>query len=98
MIAPNMREYDYFLYTGIDEYGQSALDETVKGKVKMSINLTSQAIQDNILYKDCSYLGLTFDKSIDDTYVIKYGNDKLKVKYINPTGRYNQVFMEYMNG
>ena len=93
MITTDMRNYDYFIYGDKDNYGQDTLSEEVKGSVKMCINLTSQSTQDNIKYKDCTYMGLTKDKSIDDTYVIQYGKEKLKVLYVNPKGRYKQVFM-----
>ena len=93
-----MRVYEYYQLGAVDEYGQNTLANEVKGTIKMAINTTSQSIQDNILYKDCNYIGLTQDKSVNDTYVIKYGNDKLKVNYINPKGRYIQVFMVNTNG
>lgn len=96
MIATDMREYNYFTYGDKDGYGQAQLSKEIQGSIKMSINTTSQGVQDNILYKDCSYLGLTFDKSIDDTFVIQYGNEKLKVLYVNKKGRYTQVFMRNM--
>ena len=58
----------------------------------MCIDITSQSIQDNINYAGSQYLGLTF-ANIDDTYVIKYGDQMLKVLYVNPMGRLKQVFM-----
>ena len=33
------------------------------------------------------------DKAVNESYVIQYGNTKLKVKYVNPIGRYTQVFL-----
>lgn len=92
MINTNMRLYDYYLYGEDNGYGQSVLSNDPKGKIKMAINLTSQSIQDNINYKNSQYVGLTLS-SIDDKYVIQYGDMKLKVLYINPTGRYKQVFL-----
>lgn len=96
MINSNMREYNYFLYSDDNGYGQSVLSKEVKGTVKMSITNTSTSTQDNILYKDASYLGLTLDRAVDDTYVIEYGKERLKVLYIVPQGRYRQVFMKYL--
>lgn len=92
MINTDMRKYDYFTYGELDRYGQASLSETVKGAVKMAINNTSTSIQDNILYKEATYIGLT-QSPIDDTYVIKYGDEKLKVLYVIPKGRFKQVFM-----
>lgn len=96
MITTDMRLYDYFTYGEDNGYGMPQLSETPKGKIKMVINISSQSTQDNILYKDCSYVGLTHDANVDDTYVIQYENSKLKVLYINPKGRYKQVFLKEM--
>lgn len=96
MINTDMNLYDYFTFGDDDGYGQPALSTEPKGQIKMSINISSQSIQDNILYKDCSYVGLTHDANVDDTYVIKYGEGKLKVLYVNPKGRLKQVFLKEM--
>lgn len=95
MIVADMRTYDYFTYGDNDGYGQPTLSETVQGSIKMAINTTSQSVQDNINYKDASYIGLTL-ASVDDTYVIQYGDEKLKVLYVQPKGRFKQVFMGEM--
>lgn len=94
-----MKEYNYFLYSSEpDVYGQTTLikdengEPAVQGTIKIAINNTSTAIQDNIRYKDASYIGLTH-QSIDDTYVIQYGDERLKVLYVNSQGRYKQVFL-----
>lgn len=92
MINANMRNYDYFTFGEEDSYGQPQLSSQVQGQVKMAINITSQSVQDNINYKEAAYMGLTYFL-LDDTYVIQYGDKKLKVLYVNPLGRYNQVFM-----
>ena len=42
MVNSNMREYNYFLYTDNDGYGQSGVTEEVQGTVKMSINLNTR--------------------------------------------------------
>lgn len=91
-----MRTYNYFTFGDDNGYGQPTLSDVPHGTIKMAINITSQSTQDNILYKDGSYIGLTFDNSVNDTYVIQYGETKLKVLYVNPKGRYKQVFMGEM--
>lgn len=92
MINSTMREYTYYTYGQLDEYGQEQLTETAQGTIKMAIATTSQSIQDNINYKGANYIGLTHDAKVKDTYVIQYGNERLKVLYITP-GRLNQVYM-----
>lgn len=96
MIYSDMRNYDYYLYTGNDGYGQPQITEGVQGAVKMAIYTTSQSLQQNILYKNCSYVGLTNDAEIDDKYVILYEGQRLKVLYVLPRGRYYQVFLSRM--
>lgn len=96
MITAEMRAYDYFTLGDKDAYGQPQVSSEVKGTIKMNINISSQSVQDNINYKDCSYVGLTTDKSVNDKMIIKYGQEKLKVQYINPKGRFIQVFLKLM--
>lgn len=92
MIANDMRIYNYFTLGDKNEYGQRTISTTPTGVIKMAINLSSQSIQDNINYKDCRYVGLTH-ANVDDTYIIQYGEERLKVLYVNPKGRYKQVFL-----
>lgn len=94
MINAAMRTYNYHTLGAIDAYGQPQLSENV-GSIKMAINITSQSIQDNALYKDASYIGLT-KADVTDAFVIQYGEERLKVLYVNPLGRYNQVFLKEM--
>lgn len=96
MINADMRSYNYFTIGEKDAYGQPQMpgaDTTPDGQIKMAINTSSQSIQDNIKYKDCSYIGLTHAE-VKDTYVIEYGKERLKVLYVNTKGRLNQVFMK----
>lgn len=92
MITTDQRLYDYFLYEDPDAYGQAQLSHDPKGQVKMAIYTTSQSIQENINYKSANYIGLT-TSLLDDSYVIQYGDEKLKVLYVMPKGRMKQVFL-----
>lgn len=97
MIYSKMRQYDYWLISVNEEYGQEvmpAAEETAAGKVKLSIYPTSTGTQDNILYANCSYVGFTFDAEINDKYVIAYNTERLKVMYIQTAGRMRQVFLK----
>ena len=96
MINADMRSYNYFTIGAKDSYGQPQMpekDAAPVGQIKMAINTSSPGTQDNVKYKDCSYIGLTHAE-VDDTYIIQYGKERLKVLYINPMGRYTQVFMK----
>ena len=96
MINTTMHYYDYFTLGAKNEYGQQEPFSYPTGSIKMSINLTSQSIQDNINYSGSQYIGLTFAE-VNDTYVIQYGEKRLKVLYVNPLGRMKQVFLSEYN-
>ena len=95
MINTAMRFYDYFTLGELDEYGQLQQPDytTPKGIVKMAINISSQSIQDNIRYQDATYIGLTH-ADVNDTYIIDFKGEKLKVLYVNDMGRLKQVFLK----
>jgi hypothetical protein len=93
MINTNFRTYDYFTFGELNEYGQPVLSKEKQGSVKMAITTTSQSIQDNILYTNASYMGLTHDKNVNDKYVIDYNGTKLKVLYVSPQGRLRACFL-----
>lgn len=96
MINTDARLYNYFTLGSGDEYGQPQMpskNAAPEGQVKMAINLTSQSVQDNVNYKDAQYVGLTY-AAITDKYIIEYGDERLKVLYVNPMGRMKQVFMQ----
>lgn len=99
MINSNMRAYDYYLLGDSNGYGQITLirDEEAKpvkqGEVNISITNLTKSVTEDLRYSDASYIGLTHDKSIKDTYVIQYGSELLKVKYVITGGRYTQVFL-----
>lgn len=95
MINANMREYDYYLYSDKDGYGQPTLSKEVQGTIKISIDTTTQDTQDNVNYREARYIGLTH-ADVTDKFVIQYGNEKIKVLYVQPKGRYKQVFMGNM--
>lgn len=91
-----MRLYNYFTIGDLDAYGQPqtpTLESTPVGQIKMAINITSQSVQDNINYNDANYIGLTLAE-VDETYFVKYEEELLKVLYINPKGRFKQVFLQ----
>ena len=96
MINATMRNYDYFTFGERNEYGQETLSTEVQGKIKLAIYTLSNTIGANINYKDATYIALTHNKEINDRFVIQYGEEKLKVLYTIPMGRYIQVFLAEM--
>lgn len=93
MINSTFRIYDYFTFGSRDAYGQPTISKEVKGSVKMAIYPTSQTVQANVLYHNAQYMGLTYDKSVNDSFVIDYNGTKLKILYVNPGKRLQQVFL-----
>lgn len=75
MINSQMKEYQYFIYGEEDEYGQPTLSTEPVGTVKMAINVLNTQIQNNTIYKEAEYLGLTNDAEINDSWVIACGSD-----------------------
>ena len=84
-----MRNYTYQKYGEQDAYGQPTLGKG--GTISMAISVISNQINDNVLYRDAQYIGLTRG-ALDDKCIINYGKNKLKVLYV-VSGRYNQVYM-----
>jgi hypothetical protein len=96
MINCDMRAYTYFTLGEDNGYGMPTLSTSPTGTIKMAIYTTSQSIQDNINYSNASYIGMTSATNVDSTYVIDYEGKRLKVLYVQPRGRFKQVFMERM--
>ena len=99
MINAQMKPYPYWRYEEENEYGEKSIsfETNPLGEIKMSINLINQQTVDNILYQDANYIGLTLANGIDDSYIFQYGDDeKLKVVFVNPIGRYKQVYLVRM--
>lgn len=94
MINTKFRSYNFFTLGAKDGYGQPVLNPEVEGTIRMAIYLTSQTVQDNINYQDCNYVGLTTDNTVNNKMVIEYGEEKLKVLYVNKEGRFNQAFLK----
>ena len=95
MINPDTRLYDYYTFGEPDGYGQPQLSEQPTGQIKMAIYVSSQSIQDNILYKGAEYVGFTFG-DITDQNVIDYNGQKLKVLYTTPARAFKQVILARM--
>lgn len=94
MITRDMRFYNYYTYSSFNEYKQPQLSTEPQGAIKMAINTISQNTQDNIKYKDCTYIGLTYNTDVNDTFVIDYNGEKLKVLYVNSKGKLKQVMLK----
>ena len=90
-----MQNYNYYTYGDNNGYGQPTLSAEPIGSIKMAIYTTSQSIQNNINYSNAAYVGMT-KAEVNDTYVIQYNNKKLKVLYVQLSGRFKQVYLGEM--
>ena len=92
MVTRDLRTYNYYTIGANDAYGQPQTSTEPAGQITMAIYTTSQGVQSNINYASANYIGLT-NSPINDTYIIEYGAEKLKVLYVQPSGRYKQAFL-----
>jgi hypothetical protein len=93
MINNEMRLYNYYTFGTYDEYGKPILTEQPQGTIKMAIYTLTQTTQNNPMYENSTYIGLTADSKVNNTYVIEYEGNRLKVLYIQPKGKFKQVFL-----
>lgn len=93
MINTDMRPYDYLLYEEKNEYGTPSLGTEVKGSINLAIYTNTMAVTDSVKYSEGDYVALT-RAAINDSFVILYGDKKLKVLYVIPSHMYNQAFLK----
>ena len=93
MINADMRTYSYYTLGELNEYGLEQISTEPTGSIKMAIYTTSQTVNNTILYTGAQYIGLTQEAKVNDTYVIEYGAERLKVLYVQSKGKFKQVFM-----
>lgn len=92
MINADMRVYEYYKLGEDDGYGMPTISATPAGTIKMALYIINQSITDTVKYKNVSYTGLTHD-DVTDQYIIQNGTEKLKVLYVQPKGRFKQVYL-----
>lgn len=94
MINARMKPYNYYTFGELNAYGQAKLTTEPVGTVKMALHLITQTNTNNPLYSQATYIALTNDAKVNDTYVIENEEGrKLKVLYVNREGRLAQVYL-----
>lgn len=93
MIAPKMRSYSCEILGALDEYAQSIAAASTD-TVLISLSEVNHSNNDNVLYSDAEYIGFTFNRDLDDTYILITDKGRLKVTYVNRDGRYNVVYLK----
>ena len=87
-----MLQAQLFAFGEVDEYGQETLDLENSSTIHLTFGLFNHHDTEDVRYQDVEYTGLTFD-NLTDNNVIQIGDNKYKVKFVNPYGRINQVFL-----
>lgn len=95
-INSRMKSYNYYLYGEYNDYGEKVLSDKPNGVIEIDITLRQQNTKESILYEGATYIGLTKDNQIDSSYIVDYNGQRLKVLYVNPFGRFYQVFFEQL--
>ena len=94
MIETGMRVYPLWLIPEDKDRYRERVEPVEAGTARLSISLYAQSVADNVNYKDCQYIGLTNDRTITESHLIQYGNKRLKVKLVSPSGRMIQLILE----
>ena len=93
MIAPKMRSYSCEILGALDEYAQPIAAASTD-TVLISLSEVNHSNNDNVLYSDAEYIGFTFNRDLDDTYILITDKGRLKATYVNRDGRYNVVYLK----
>ena len=79
---------------GTDEYGQKRKKIESERTTEMVVKINSQINVNDPRYIDCDYIGITKDKDIKDTDTCSFDNKNCNIRYIIPSGKYNQILMK----
>ena len=76
----------------VDDYGQLTYASTTRS-AKMAVKVYSQQNVQDPRYVDVEMVGLTHDKSIVPGEVISLAQSDYRVKYVIPTGRWQEILL-----
>lgn len=77
-----------------DEYGQRHSSLASSHTISITFGLYEHNMSNDIRYADCKYVGLTKDTTLTDNDYLLIDGKEYKVQFINPFGRWVQVFMK----
>lgn len=94
MINREMRKANLITYApGVDEYGQPRKGEQSKRDIELTFRIYSHSPVEDIRFNEVTHTGLTADKTITDTNAIELEGKTYNIKFVNPEGRFAQLFM-----
>lgn len=76
----------------VDDYGQLTYASTTRS-AKMAVKVYSQQNVQDPRYVDVEMVGLTQDKSIVPGEVVSLAQGDYRVKYVIPTGRWQEILL-----
>ena len=76
----------------VDEYGQLTYSQTTRSAQMMTKIYSQQNVQDP-RYVDVEMVGLTKDTSIVPGEVVSLASGEYRVKYVVPTGRWQEILL-----
>lgn len=93
MINREMIKATVKTYGGIDEYGQPLNEVTNSKTIDMVFGVYSQTNVNDPRYVNITHYGLTKDREITDSDFIEINGIEYKVKIVNNTTRWTQLFL-----
>lgn len=75
-----------------DEYGQNLAEVIAQTTIQLTFGLYTHRDSSDIRYQDITHTGLT-KSEVNDKQVLLIDGKKYKIKFVNPYGRLNQVFL-----
>lgn len=78
---------------GTDEYGQKRKVIKSEWTTDMVVKINTQINVNDPRYVDCDYIGITKETGIKDSDVCCFDGKQCNIKYIIPSGKYNQIIM-----
>lgn len=75
-----------------DDYGQKVPTQTTK-MIYVSISPKDVQRISSPAYADVNFIGICSDKTIDDSCVLEADSVQYKVKYAQPLGRFNTLYL-----
>ena len=92
VINRDMRQAQVYTIGENDEYGQPTLNPENPITIQLTFGLYNHSPVEDPRYQDVMYTGLTH-YNLTDKNVVQIGDAQFKVKFVNPYGRLNQVFL-----
>lgn len=80
-----------------DEYGQKIPMKTCQ-TLMVSISPRNTILNNSPDYADVNFIGVCADKTIDDSCILEANNTLYKVKFAQPHGRFNTLYLIKQSG